>query len=119
MQSAWQAIESMHSIWRDAILLVALAPLAYYVIATIAAFRFLSRTRKNAAQSNASQKKFTPPVSLLKPVHGVDFGSVENFESFCRKRRFRSRGPVDTRHRCKISGAQHSPDLRCSTNWRK
>ena len=85
MQSAWQAIESMHSIWRDAILLIALAPLAYYVVATIAAFRFLSRTRKNAAKSNALRKSFTPPVSLLKPVHGVDFGSVENFESFCRQ----------------------------------
>jgi ceramide glucosyltransferase len=83
MQSAWQSIESMHSLWRDAILLIALAPLAYYITATIAAFRFLRR--KDGTNSDSSQKNFTPPVSLLKPVHGLDFGSVENFESFCRQ----------------------------------
>jgi ceramide glucosyltransferase len=74
----------MHSLWRDAILLIALAPLAYYIVATIAALRFLRR-KPNASSSAVSPKGFTPPVSLLKPVHGVDFGSVENFESFCRQ----------------------------------
>jgi ceramide glucosyltransferase len=84
MQSAWQSIESMHSVWRYAILLVALAPLAYYITATIAAFRFLRRKPEHNAGAD-SAKNFMPPVSLLKPVHGVDFGSVENFESFCRQ----------------------------------
>src|SRR5580698_3570061 len=74
----------MHSLWRDAILLIALAPLAYYIVATIAALRFLRRTPKSPSAAN-SPKNFTPPVSLLKPVHGVDFGSLENFESFCRQ----------------------------------
>jgi ceramide glucosyltransferase len=83
MQSAWQSIVSMHSLWRDAILLIAVAPLAYYIFATIAAFRFLDRKSKNA--SATTPKNFTPSVSLLKPVHGVDFGSVENFESFCQQ----------------------------------
>jgi ceramide glucosyltransferase len=85
MQSAWQSIELMHSFWRDAILLIALAPLAYYIFATIAAFRFLHRNSKSNSGSGDSPKNFTPPVSLLKPVHGVDFGSLENFESFCRQ----------------------------------
>ncbi len=83
MQSAWQSIESMHSLWRDAILLIALAPLVYYIVATIAALRFLRRKPEGNSDSATSQKNFTPPVSVLKPVHGVDFGSVENFESFC------------------------------------
>jgi len=81
MLAAWQSIESMHSLWRDAILLIALAPFAYYVVATIAALRFIRRNSSSGAGS--AQKSFTPPVSLLKPVHGVDFGSLENFESFC------------------------------------
>jgi ceramide glucosyltransferase len=83
MQSAWQAIESMHSLWRYAILLIALAPLAYYITATIAAFRFLRRKPAIRSRAASSQKEFAPPVSLLKPVHGIDFGSKENFESFC------------------------------------
>ena len=65
------------AIWRWAILLLALAPLGYYVTAILAAMRFFRRER--AKQLAA----FTPPVTLLKPVRGVDFGSYENFASFC------------------------------------
>jgi ceramide glucosyltransferase len=84
MLSAWQSIVAMHSLWRDAILLIALAPLAFYIFATIAALRFLAR-KPEKISSSAAPKNFTPPVSVLKPVHGIDFGSVENFESFCRQ----------------------------------
>jgi len=69
----------MHTGWRDALLLIAAAPLAYYVTATIAALRFFRRERARALPF------YTPPVSLLKPVKGVDFGSYENFLSFCRQ----------------------------------
>jgi|SRR5208282_2366494 len=62
---------------RAAILLLALAPLGYYVAATIAALRFFTRERAR------KQPVFTPPVSILKPVHGVDFATYENFASFC------------------------------------
>ncbi len=85
MESAWQAIESMHSVWRDAILLIALAPLAYYIVATIAALRFLGRNPRSSPKPDTARKDFTPPISLLKPVHGVDFASKENYESFCRQ----------------------------------
>ena len=77
MQSAWQSIQSMHSVWKDAVLLVALAPLAYYVTAILASLRFFRRERRRKCPD------FTPPVSLLKPVYGTDFGSAENFASFC------------------------------------
>jgi len=63
--------------WRFFVLVLAAAPLAYYIAATFAAWRFFSRER---AREFAS---YTPAASLLKPVHGVDFGSYENFVSFC------------------------------------
>ncbi len=65
------------AIWRLVILLMALAPLGYYVTAIIAAIRFFRRERSRTLPV------FSPPVSLLKPVRGVDFGSYENFASFC------------------------------------
>jgi len=61
------------------LLLAALAPLAYYAVAIFAAIRFFHRER------GKRMAEFRPPVSVLKPVHGVDFGSRENFASFCRQ----------------------------------
>ena len=60
-------------------LLLAPVPLAYYIAATFAAWRFFRR--KGASKRD----DYTPPVSLLKPVHGVDFASYENYSSFCRQ----------------------------------
>ncbi|MGC2890997.1 MAG: bacteriohopanetetrol glucosamine biosynthesis glycosyltransferase HpnI [Candidatus Acidiferrum sp.] len=68
-----------HSAWRDLVLLLAAAPLAYYVAATFAAWRFFRRERA------CKWKNYTPPVSLLKPVRGMDFASYENYSSFCRQ----------------------------------
>jgi ceramide glucosyltransferase len=65
------------SIWRWIVLLIALAPLGYYVVAILAAARFFRRERARTLAD------FTPPVSVLKPVRGVDFASRENFASFC------------------------------------
>jgi ceramide glucosyltransferase len=65
--------------WRDAVLLLALAPLGYYVLATVAALRFFGRERARQLPN------FAPPVSVLKPVRDLDFGSYENFASFCRQ----------------------------------
>ncbi len=59
--------------------MVAAAPLAYYVTAIIAALRFFRR------EGSRTLSPYTPPVSLLKPVKGVDFASYENFSSFCRQ----------------------------------
>ena len=65
--------------WRFFVFILAAAPLAYYIAATFAAWRFFSRGR--ARQFAA----YAPAASLLKPVHGVDFGSYENFASFCKQ----------------------------------
>jgi len=70
----------LHSeIWRYAVLLLAAAALVYYVLATLAALRFFKRERSRALPD------YTPSVSILKPVLGVDFGTYENFSSFCRQ----------------------------------
>lgn len=70
---------SHYGLWREVLLLVAAAPLAYYILATLAAFRFF---RQNQSQARVD---YTPSASLLKPVRGVDFGSYENFASFCKQ----------------------------------
>jgi len=67
------------AVWRDAVLLIAAGPLVYYALATVAALRFFRRGRGRGLPN------FSPPVSVLKPVRGLDFGSRENFASFCRQ----------------------------------
>lgn len=64
-----------------AILLVALAPLAYYLIAIYCVWDYF-RGAHRAGDPDAS---FAPPVSVLKPVRGVDHDAYENFASFCRQ----------------------------------
>jgi ceramide glucosyltransferase len=63
--------------WRFFVLVLAAAPLVYYIAATLAAWRFFNRERARKIAP------YAPDVSLLKPVRGVDFGSYENFASFC------------------------------------
>src|SRR5260370_23830902 len=65
--------------WRDVVLLLAAVPLVYYALAAVAALRFFKRERARVLPN------YTPAVSVLKPVRGVDFGSYENFASFCRQ----------------------------------
>src|SRR5258708_21044343 len=69
-----------YAMWRDAVLLLAAAPLVYYAFATAAALRFFRLERARVLPN------YTPSVSMLKPVRGVDFGSYETFESFCRQK---------------------------------
>jgi ceramide glucosyltransferase len=63
---------------RDALLLLALASFAYYVVAIVAALRFFGR--RDAASLPAD---FTPPISILKPIYGLDRETYENYASFC------------------------------------
>jgi ceramide glucosyltransferase len=60
----------------DALLLLALASFAYYVVAIIAALRFFRG--RDAAPSD-----FTPPLSILKPIYGLDRETYQNYASFC------------------------------------
>lgn len=68
-----------YALWRDALLLLSAAPLVYYLLAVLAAAKYFRRERGRVWPD------YCPPVSVLKPVRGVDFGTYENFVSFCRQ----------------------------------
>ena len=66
---------------RYGIVLVSAIPFIYYCIALFSGWRFFARKSTPGAPPAA----FTPPVSILKPVRGLDPDAYENFASFCRQ----------------------------------
>jgi ceramide glucosyltransferase len=66
---------------RDAILVLALGPLAYYLLTLWAACGYFGKARRKAETDAPSA--YNPPVSILKPVRGLDREAYENFASFC------------------------------------
>lgn len=70
----------MHDRARDLILGIAAIPFIYYLIALYSTWQFFRGASQDAPSSN-----FTPPVSNLKPVRGLDPDAYENFASFCKQ----------------------------------
>jgi ceramide glucosyltransferase len=64
---------------RYALLALPAAPVVYYFIATIAGQKFFRAKAPNSSQ----RLDFVPPVSILKPIRGLDRETYENFCSFC------------------------------------
>jgi len=62
----------------EMLLTVAAIPFIYYLIAIYSSSRYF---RQPPASSSPS---FTPPVSILKPIRGLDPDAAENLASFCR-----------------------------------
>ena len=69
----------MSQIVTTAVLVLALSPLAYYLLSLYCVIGYFRRWRKAPAQETA----FMPPASIIKPVRGLDRESYENFASFC------------------------------------
>jgi ceramide glucosyltransferase len=67
------------AIIRDGLLALALAPFGYYLSAIVAAFRFY----RNPPVDIEIDTPFFPPVSILKPIRGLDRETYENYASFC------------------------------------
>src|SRR5579864_2221979 len=62
----------------DVFLAIAAIPFIYYLIALYSSWRYF---RQPASTPDAS---YTPPVSILKPIRGLDPEAAENLASFCR-----------------------------------
>ncbi len=73
-----RAVLVIFSTIRTALLIIAAIPFVYYGIAIFSSLRFFFRAKPRT-------REFLPPVSVLKPVRGLDLEAYENFASFCRQ----------------------------------
>ena len=69
----------LHTFYWIALVLAA-APLAYYLLSLHCVVCYFRELRK----SPPLKSSYSPPVSILKPVRGVDHEAYENFASYCR-----------------------------------
>ena len=72
--------ETVVSMLRLAVLVIAGVPLVYYLLSLYCTVEYFRSRRRLPPLTHS----FTPPISVLKPVRGVDHDAYENFASYCR-----------------------------------
>jgi ceramide glucosyltransferase len=72
--------ETVLPVLRLAVLALAAGPLVYYLLSLYCTIEYFLALRRLPTRDDS----FAPPVSILKPVRGVDPGAYENFASYCR-----------------------------------
>jgi len=65
---------------RLAVLVLAAGPLVYYLLSLYCTIEYFLSLRGLPPRDDS----FAPPISILKPVRGVDSEAYENFASYCR-----------------------------------
>ena len=71
--------ETVLSMLRLAVLVLAAGPLVYYLLSLYCVVEYFWTIRSLPPRDDS----FAPPVSILKAVRGVDQGAYENFASYC------------------------------------
>lgn len=67
-------------LFRDIIFLLGVGSYAYYLLTLWVSVAYFRRNKRQPSPQACP----TRPVSILKPVRGLDFAAYENFASFCR-----------------------------------
>jgi ceramide glucosyltransferase len=71
--------EALMVILRLAVFALAVGPLVYYLLSLYCTIEYFLALRRLPPRNDS----FAPPVSILKPVRGVDHGAYQNFASYC------------------------------------